>query len=290
MREGSFDGIKMPIVRISSRGGRTLALHTYPDVPGQEVEDQGRVALVYNIDAAWGPDLENIWGSNIYPEGWRLFKQRMDEGGSAIFKHPIWGETKMAVRDWSADEDAARPDIINASLTLVEDSLEPFSIKDSTALSKVGDAVVRAERVDIALQTYEGITTTPFADLVTSFRMLIFAWNSLMYHLESMFSKIRTDIRALVVVHPILNDAAHWDLREEIDHIEADLIEEAAAFAIDFPMFETETIAGDTDLFQLSIKYYGTDARWEDLLAINSSVVSNPSHVPGGSLITHQTV
>jgi prophage DNA circulation protein len=291
MQTGTFDGIIFPIRRIASRGGRTLAMHTYPDVPGQEVEDQGRIAETFTVDAVWGPDLENIYGVNIYPEGWRIFKRRMDEGGSGIFVHPNWGEVNVAVLDYNYDEDASRPDTLRATMVFVEDSLAPFSLKDSTALSKQGDAQKRAEQIDIVLSEKFGFSFTLFVDLLVDFRFVLFAWNATIYAIQSKYLNVQAQIRALMDANrDIFDDASNWEiLLEPIIQYQADLVELVNGIEKDFPLFATFTTTGVTDLITLSVKLYGSRDRWEELQSLNAAVVPNPLRVPAGVELVYQT-
>jgi len=292
MVEGRWDGMKIPITSVSVRGGRSLALHTYPDVPGQEVEDQGRNAATFGIEATYGPELADVWGKNIYPEGLRLLVKRLETKGSGIFVHPIWGERNCAAMDWSYDDAASSPDQTVIRFTLVEDSLEPFSLEDSTTLSREGDITVRAERLDRLIMVNEGDGWgTPFADLIASFRMSLYMWNSMQYWAEHRLMKLRADIRDLKDMFPrTFGDCVNVGMLEDIVHLQKDMRDMVAGIEKDAPMFVAETVSGDTTLFDLAVKYYSDRSRWEDLQSLNAARVSNPASVPSGTLIYRQAV
>ena len=286
--EGSFDGIKFPIRSIYTSGGRTTVAHTYPDVPGQEIEDLGRRATSFTVVAVWSPDLVDYWGENIYPEGFRTLLRRLEGGGSAIFRHPIWGETKCAATDWNFPDDATRPDIVEATVTFVEDSLEPFTLEASTALAKVGDARKKAEQIDLFInEEYGSRWGTPFGDLLDAFNAILYAWNSTWYSIESKFLYIRGQIGKLAETFQ-LETADNYHIMELAKLFQYDLIEAVNGIEKDLPMFYSVTVGKDTDLFTMSRDIYG-DETWVDTLAsLNAATVYNPAHVKAGTVITYQ--
>lgn len=288
MREGSFDGIKLPIMRIGSRGGRTLAMHTYPDVPGQEVEDQGRRATTFNVDLVYGPDLANIWGANIYPEGPRLLIERFERGGTGIFVHPLWGEVEVAVEDWTRDDDASRPDVTHISVVFVEDSLDPFTLEDSTSLNKTSEATARSEAVDLHLQSVEGETGTPFSDLVSEFKLMLYDIRATRYIIESRWLNFRADIRALVDSYESLSNPSYFNIIEEIILMEGAMTELVSSLDNDFPLIVTEVVNSETSFIALAVKLYGDKSRADELGSINSHVF-NPMRVPAGTVISYRS-
>lgn len=263
-------------------------MHTYPDVPGQEVEDQGRRATVFNVELVYGPDLANIWGANIYPEGPRLLMERLERGGSGIFVHPLWGDVRVAVEDFTRDDDATRPDVTHISLVLVEDSLEPFTLEDSTSLNKVADAKERSRRVDLHLQSVEGETGTPFGDIVAKFKLMLYDIKATRYIMESRWLRFRADIAALVDSYDSLSDALHFDIMEEIILMQGDMVELVSSLDNDFPLIVTETVQAETSFMALAVKLYSDKARFDELSSMNSHI-TNPMRIPAGSVISYRS-
>jgi prophage DNA circulation protein len=286
-RESTFDGIRLPVRSIYTTGGRALALHTYPDVPGQEVEDQGRQATTFAVSAVWGPDLADYWGDNIYPEGFRLMRRRLEKGGSGTFVHPIWGETEVAVESWGFNDDAARPDVVEINITFVEDSLKQFSIKDSTALSRTRDAKKKAEQIDLHIQEQYGEGWgNPFRDLLDMFNSVLYAWNSTLYALESKFLYLKSKIREYEDLFD-LRSSDNWPVMELVILFEYDMIEAINGIERDLPTFGSLTVGKDTDLFTVSTDIYGDETWVDDLMSLNVHIY-NPARVPSGTTVTYQ--
>jgi prophage DNA circulation protein len=288
-REGSWNGIKMPIQVLSFDDGHVLALHTYPDVPGQEVEPQGRQGATFDVTVVYSPDLSTYWGENIYPEGPRTLRRALETGGTATLVHPIWGEFECHPLRWNVVDDASRPDMTIMRVTFVEDSLEPFTLTDSTALSKTGDAAKKADEIDLILAQEHGYTDlNPFRDILDAFNAVLYAWNSTWYAIESMLLRIRGQIRDLIDLLD-LDSADNWgDVRPLIIEFQADLIEAANAIEVDRPMFSQMTVGMDTNLYQISVDLYGNKDEVETLHSLNASVVANPNHVPAGTVLVYQ--
>jgi hypothetical protein len=288
MRIGSFDGIEFPIQVISEDGGRVLALHTYPDVPGQEVEDQGRAAATWDITATWSPDFAELYGNDIYPGGMNDLKARLQEGGSGIFVHPLWGEATVAVSSWSFTDDASRPDVTIATMTFVEDSLEPFSLEQSTTWMRVVDAEKKSELIDTALVASGEFSTNVFAEFLADFKLVLYAVNATRYAVESKLLQIRADIRSLVDGSIFLNNPVNWSVMELIIGYQADLTDMVSAVERDRPMFDTYTVRGDTDLMTLAVQLNGSTSFYDELLSLNSAVIGNPQRIKQGTDIVYR--
>jgi len=289
MGPGSFKGLQFPIVRIGYSGGHALAINSYPDVGGQDVEDQGRNAEQWTVEALFSADLADKWGDDIYPGAARGFKRRLQEKGSGELVLPVWGSTTAAVLTWTADEDAGKADQIAYTVTFVEDSLGEFALKDSTSLSKQGDATKKAQQIDTYLATYEGAGIgNPFADLLLAFTMVLFAVNSTRYTVESAYLHVRASIQGLIEQYATFTDPAHWDLMELTISFNSDIVEMVSGTERNFPLFRQTVTGGEIDLFTLSKDLYGTSDRWEELFSLNAAVVQNPMRVPPGTTITYQ--
>lgn len=289
MGPGSFRGLQFPITRIGYSGGHALAVNSYPDVGGQDVEDQGRNAERWSVEAVFAPDLSGIWGDDIYPGAVRGFKKRLDTKGSGELVLPIWGTTTAAVEAWTANEAAAEPDIITFNVTFVEDTLGEFALKDSTSLSKQGDATKTAEQMDLYLQSQEGISIgNPFADILRMVTMALFAVHATRYTVESAYLGALAQMQAVRDAHPTFSDPAHWDLSELLICFNSDLLDMVSSTERNSPLFRQMVSGGEIDLMTLSMQLYGTRDRWEELYSLNAAVVSNPIRVAPGTTLTYQ--
>ncbi|MGC0153272.1 DNA circularization protein [Chromobacterium vaccinii] len=113
LQDASFKGVKFDVTRTRDDARRDLAEHEYPYMDGANVEDLGRKARRFDIDAVF-------WGKNYETKLQALVKV-LETAGAGELIHPIFGSIPAAQLDsYTIEHDAERPDYCTVSMKLVE--------------------------------------------------------------------------------------------------------------------------------------------------------------------------
>lgn len=133
LQEASLDGIAFDMVGVRTEGGRDLDRREYPLVDGAEVVDLARNGLSLQVHA--------IFEGDAYPERYQKFIEALNAGGHHELVHPVHGRITVAVEHWvdSIDsEDAV--DFGSVEVTFVEhtdQALGPFQGSDAASLANL---------------------------------------------------------------------------------------------------------------------------------------------------------
>ena len=138
--DASFRGIVFDCQGTSDPTKRALAIHEYPYKDGAEIDDMGRRARVFSINAIF-------WG-DAYQQELQTFLDALDLGGEGELVHPVYGSHMVMVQDFDPRHEADLPDSCTVAITFVESGLHtPFFNVPETAKGKAqgaADAVMSA--------------------------------------------------------------------------------------------------------------------------------------------------
>lgn len=150
LHEASFDGVRFPVTRRTVRGGRRFARHTRVYQDGQETEDTGRKAYVFDLEI---PIYNGVDGVE-YPtlsDQLRAVLDDPDTKGEGEYVDHILGPVNVKVADWSEEDDAQKRDGTYLKLTLEERSNDAQVLRILADIDPRAAAESLADAVDIAL-------------------------------------------------------------------------------------------------------------------------------------------
>lgn len=113
LQDASFKGAKFDVTRTRDDARRDLAEHEYPYMDGANVEDLGRKARRFDIDAVfWGKDYETKLQALV---------KVLETPGAGELIHPIFGSIPAAqLEGYTIEHDAEKPDYCTVAMKLVE--------------------------------------------------------------------------------------------------------------------------------------------------------------------------
>lgn len=146
--DASFRGIPFDCVAASVPTKRALAVHEYPFKDGGEVDDMGRRARTFPVQA--------IFFGDTYLQEMEAFIEALDQGGEGELVHPIYGAHTVMVQEYETKHEADRPDSCALSITFVESGLHtPFFSGAATAKGAAENAADGAlSALDAAREAY----------------------------------------------------------------------------------------------------------------------------------------
>lgn len=146
--DASFRGIPFDCQTTSDPVKRAIVVHEYAYKDGGEVDDMGRDARVFSINA--------IFFGDTYQQEMQAFIAALDEGGAGELIHPIYGTHMVVVREYTPDHDADNPDSCKIAITFVESGLHtPFFNLPETAKGNAQNAADGAtSAMDAANEAY----------------------------------------------------------------------------------------------------------------------------------------
>lgn len=157
--DASFRGIPFDCQATGDTTRRALAVHEYPFKDGGEVDDMGRRARTFTVNA--------IFFGDTYQRELQAFIAALDEGGEGELVHPVYGSHTVVVQEYDPKHDADRPDSCTIAITFVESGLHtPFF---NVAGSAMGAAQNAADGASSALDAAKEAFSTGFSGWVEDF-------------------------------------------------------------------------------------------------------------------------
>lgn len=135
--DASFKGITFEVVKTNDSSERVTVEHSYPYVDGADIEDMGRGARHFSVDA--------IFYGDDYEIRLQEFLAILDQSGAGEFIHPVFGSIKNAQATRSTvQHDAENPDQASFSIEFIESTTAApfFSRALPEAVSQHGAAAV----------------------------------------------------------------------------------------------------------------------------------------------------
>lgn len=126
---GSFDGIVIPVQRVTIRTGSAAAFHKFPYRPGQRVEYTGREPITGSITAAFfnGVEEEGLSHDLLWPDGLQRLRNRVQEQKSGPLVLPPLGLLPLAYVTLSETYEPEAREGALVTLQFEEDSEEQFA-------------------------------------------------------------------------------------------------------------------------------------------------------------------
>lgn len=157
--DASFRGVPFDCEATSDPVKRSIVVHHYPYKDGGEVDDMGRDARVFSINA--------IFFGDTYQREMAAFTAALDEGGEGELIHPIYGTHSVVVQEYTPAHDADNPDSCRIAITFVESGLyTPFFNLPETAK---GNAQNAADGATTAMDAANEAFTVSFEEWAKSF-------------------------------------------------------------------------------------------------------------------------
>lgn len=111
--DASFKGVTFEVVKTNDSSERVTVEHSYPYVDGADIEDMGRGARRFSVDA--------IFHGDDYEPRLQEFLAILDESGAGEFIHPVFGSIKNAQATRSTvQHDAENPNQASFSIEFIE--------------------------------------------------------------------------------------------------------------------------------------------------------------------------
>ncbi|WP_295756004.1 DNA circularization N-terminal domain-containing protein [Undibacterium sp.] len=151
----SFRDIEFDTISTDDAAPRALARHSYPYQDGEDIEDMGRNARKFSVQA--------IFFGDDYQDRLKEFTDVLDERGSGVLVHPIFGNIDRAqVVEYRVKHEADSVDSCTVSIEFEESTTsQPFFSRQLS--SQKADAVDSA--ADDAANASAGVMTSEVNDL-----------------------------------------------------------------------------------------------------------------------------
>lgn len=135
LQPASFRGVPFEIDALGGEGGRRLVVHEYPQRDTPFIEDLGRAARRFTLQAF-------VIGAG-YPANKQRLVQALEAYGPGLLVHPIDGQRQVAAEKFTTSESTAEGGCCLFSITFIEagDQLYPSAQADTAA--RVGSSVDR---------------------------------------------------------------------------------------------------------------------------------------------------
>ncbi|MBA6098954.1 DNA circularization N-terminal domain-containing protein [Pseudomonas juntendi] len=134
----SYRGIPMEIMAEDLEAQRSLAQHGVPYKDGEDVEDLGRDARVFNMRAV-------VFGPNYLFE-LKLILGALDTIGPGELIHPIYGSVTVVSGGYKVSHRAERPDYAEVELRFLEKSETYTFFQRDLVWTETGSAYIEDER------------------------------------------------------------------------------------------------------------------------------------------------
>lgn len=141
LRPASFRGVPFKVDSHDTQGGRRTVTHEFPMRDKPFVEDMGRRAKEFSVDAY-------VVG-NDYMQQRDAIMRACDEAGSAELVHPYLGALKVVCTGWSLRESKTEGRMARFSLSFVESGEADFPSDSVDAIAQADAAAGVAEQVSI---------------------------------------------------------------------------------------------------------------------------------------------
>lgn len=119
MYRALFRGVPFLIESSKRSGGRKLAIHEYPNIDNQYVEDLGKVVPTFSIDAI-------ISGQADYMAKRNAFIKALEDQGPGQLSHPFYGDMFVSVATYELDESTSNLGKAVFSVTFAITGLETY--------------------------------------------------------------------------------------------------------------------------------------------------------------------
>ncbi|MDP1655718.1 MAG: DNA circularization N-terminal domain-containing protein [Hylemonella sp.] len=126
LQQATFRGIPFSVEGAESSYGRRAVVHEYPLRDRPFVEDLGRKARTFTLEAyVWGP---------FYMQARDALMSALEQGGSGRLVHPYLGERTVTVTDFKKRESTSEGGMVRFTINCVEAGDLAFpSVQDDTA-------------------------------------------------------------------------------------------------------------------------------------------------------------
>jgi prophage DNA circulation protein len=140
LRQASFRGIEFYVSSSDIEGGRRIAKHEFPQKDIPFVEDLGKKAKSFPIEAY-------VIGDD-YMDRRDLLIDALDKEGSGLLVHPYYGELNLQVSDWKVKETKDEGGMATFSITFEQtgDINYPLSLENNANILNT-----RADKLDESL-------------------------------------------------------------------------------------------------------------------------------------------
>lgn len=127
----SFDGVEIPFLGYSLRGGQRKKLHQYPHTDGAKPEKLGRENYVVNLTPFFDTSLDQLYPT-IYPDVLNALLKKFEAGITGPLYLPTRGTIRCFCDGWTIEMSSKVRSGEAVSLTFCEDSEAGFDINDFT--------------------------------------------------------------------------------------------------------------------------------------------------------------
>jgi prophage DNA circulation protein len=126
LQQATFRGVPFSVEGAESSYGRRAVVHEYPLRDRPFVEDLGRKARTFTLEAyVWGP---------FYMQARDALMSALEQGGSGRLVHPYLGERTVTVTDFKKRESTSEGGMVRFTINFVEAGDLAFpSVQDDTA-------------------------------------------------------------------------------------------------------------------------------------------------------------
>lgn len=142
LRPATFRGVPFKVDSHDAQGGRRTVKHEFPLRDKPYVEDMGRRAKEFGIDAY-------VVGDDYMQQRDALMRA-CDEAGSADLVHPYLGSLKVVCTGWALRESKTEGRMARFSLSFVESGEADFPSDAADPIAKAGEAADLAEESSIS--------------------------------------------------------------------------------------------------------------------------------------------